>query len=747
MKLLSTVLRKWAWRVLAIGSMVLFQSLQGVGVAAGVTPLATKALLLPEPGIAPGWLADHPDAPLSFRNMSQHSLRLSPISPYYPQIAYGGDHLYYAYQDAGGWHTQTVDNAWSVGSGAALALDASGKAHISYYDASNKNLKYATNKSGAWVSQTVVSPGDVGVYSDIAIDSWGDPAIVFFNTTTSELHYIYYDSDYGSWGNDEVVAPASDVGHPGWFSFVLDNSGTFSRPHVSYYLRSSSTRGMLQWAHYDAGSAWTHSAIDSCMETNNCRVGEYNSIVLNLTHQPVIAYSFFDPNGTESLMYAAYSGTNWVPDYSAPGITASYISLAIDVSGYAHLSWSEGYSNVGFKYARRDGQDTWNAAASLDASPTSGVWSSLAVVGTLAKVAQYNTASGVYAYIGHERSGWLAPVTVATQGHTVGNCTSLAEDGIGRSHISYFDSTSNSLLYARHNSDGSWFKNTIDSAGTASCFSVMAVNPATNDPSVGFIRGGSLWYSLGTTWSSPMQVDSGVSNTTYEYQAFGLALASDGAPHFAYRKGSDLWYAYWNGGWAHTKLVTGSVGSYIAMALGPDNQPHIAYYHSGVLNYTYYYNGGWLTETIAANAIDGSGVGVTLAVAHTGQPTAAYMNGVGTDLRVSTRLCLPVCFWTTGLLVDDNAEENFSLALDRTGNPHLAALAWVSGQGFQLDYITRQGGVWSVQAIDTNNGVGWYPSIGLTPAGTPRISYSDGGNNDLKFVLKLYRVFLPLIKR
>ncbi len=134
--------------------------------------------------------------------MSQHSLRLSPLSGNYPQIAYGGDHLYYAFQDAGGWHTETADAAWSVGSGAALALDAGGKAHISYYDAANSDLKYATNKSGAWVSQTVVSAGNVGLYSDIAIDLWGDPAIVYFNATTSELHYIYYDSDYGGWGPD-----------------------------------------------------------------------------------------------------------------------------------------------------------------------------------------------------------------------------------------------------------------------------------------------------------------------------------------------------------------------------------------------------------------------------------------------------------------------------------------------------------------------------------------------------------------
>jgi hypothetical protein len=538
------------------------------------------------------------------------------------------------------------------------------------------------------------------------------------------------------------------MGHPGWFSLVLDTSVTPNRPHVSYYLRSNNSIGVVQWAHYNASSVWTHSAVDSCVSTVSCRLGEYNSIALDpTTHQPAIAYSFHDNDLTDELKYAAYGGSSWVHEFVGSYNVASYVSLAIDSMGHAHVSWIDS----GFTYAYRNSYDNWTPPVSLAASTTAGVWSSLAVVGTTPKVVHFDTATGVYAYIGYDRySGWLAPVTVATRGHNVGSCTSLAVDGLGRSHISYFDSTSNSLLYALYNSDGSWFKNTIDSAGTAICFSVMAVNPATNNPSVGFIRGGSLWYSLGTSWINPMQVDTGVSNTIYEYQVFGLALASDGTPHFAYRKGSDLWYATWTGsGWSRTLLVTGSVGSNIALALGPDNQPHIAYYRSGVLYYTYY-NGVWSTESIATNGVDGSGVGVALAVDQTGKPMAAYLDIGATDLRVSTRQCLSTlptitCFWTAGLLVDDAAEENFSLALDRTGTPHLAVFAITSGLNFQLHYLTRQGGVWVLQEVDTGVGTGGYPSIGLTPAGTPRISYYDLHNNDLKFVLKLNSILLPLI--
>jgi hypothetical protein len=142
---------------------------------------------------------------------------------------------------------------------------------------------------------------------------------------------------------------------------------------------------------------------------------------------------------------------------------------------------------------------------------------------------------------------------------------------------------------------------------------------------------------------------------------------------------------------------------------------------------------------------------VALAVDQTGNALAAYLNDVASDLHVSTRQCLSTppytCSWTAGLLVDDAAEENFSLALDRTGTPHLAAYAITSGLSSQLHYLTRQGGVWFLQAVDTGGGAGGYPSISLTPAGTPRISYYDLDNNDLKFVLKLNSVLLPLIKK
>jgi hypothetical protein len=98
--------------------------------------------------------------------------------------------------------TQTIDNGGTsdVGQYTSIALDSINKVHISYYDATNGNLKYATNAgvtpgSGNCSGNTnynceiVYSTGDVGKYSSLAIDSSDNVHISFLDDTNDTLKY------------------------------------------------------------------------------------------------------------------------------------------------------------------------------------------------------------------------------------------------------------------------------------------------------------------------------------------------------------------------------------------------------------------------------------------------------------------------------------------------------------------------------------------------------------------------------
>jgi hypothetical protein len=99
------------------------------------------------------------------------------------------------------------------------------------------------------------------------------------------------------------------------------------------------------------------------------------------------------------------------------------------------------------------------------------------------------------------------------------------------------------------------------------------------------------------------------------------------------------------------------------------------------------------------------------------------------------------------VIVDALAEENFSLAVDSMGVPHLACFSFTIS-GFELHYIIKRANSWVVQVVDNGGWVGEYPSIALSPySGKPRISFQDVTNQDLKFVLQPDRVHLPIMMK
>ena len=72
----------------------------------------------------------------------------------------------------------------------ALALDAAGRPHISYYDETNDDLKYAAFDGSAWRIEAVETAGGVGTCTSLALDVAGRPHISYYDVLNHDHLFL-----------------------------------------------------------------------------------------------------------------------------------------------------------------------------------------------------------------------------------------------------------------------------------------------------------------------------------------------------------------------------------------------------------------------------------------------------------------------------------------------------------------------------------------------------------------------------
>jgi hypothetical protein len=304
-----------------------------------------------------------------------------------------------------------------------------------------------------------------------------------------------------------------------------------------------------------------------------------------------------------------------------------------------------------------------------------------------------------------------------------GYSSSIAMDGQGNPHVTYFELTNANLRYARR-VGGVWTKETADGSTNSLGSDNSLKIDANGNPQVSYYDGttGDLkfaWKS-GGVWNR--EVADASANIVGRYSS--LELDALGNPHVSYfdQTTADLKYAWRSGGVWSTETAHASannVGQHCSLALDAAGNPHVTYLDqtSWVLKHAWKSGGLWSNETADSGSIGQVPVGTftSLAIDASGTLHVTYVD-LGNGLRYARKIGGG---WTTELAGDSLSGGQFSsLALDAQGNPHV-----VYERAPKVSYARKSGGTWTVQYVDSLTNTGQYTSLALDALGRPHVSY------------------------
>ena len=621
------------------------------------------------------------------------------------------------------------DTTGDVGRFTSLVLDAAGNPVISYYDATNGDLRvvHCNDPScdpavnGPESTTSPDTTGNVGQYTSLSLDAAGNPVISYHEPNNGDLRVVHCnDPNCDPVANGPESATIADaVGYVGRdTSLALDAAGN---PVISYADATDPADNDLRVLHCNdpdcdpvANGPESSTAPDTVGD-----VGRDSSLVLDAAGNPVVSH-YDMTNGDLRVVRcndprcdAAVNGPESGTSPDTADDVGQHTSLALDAAGNPVISHQD-VTNRDLRVVHCNDPNCDPAVngpevlTSPDTSRDVGYYTSLVLDAAGNPVISHRDANSGELRVVHCEHTTCVPDEGVHSAETLGDVgydTSLALDDRGFPVISHHDNTSSDLRVVHCN----------DTHCLGGDESVTTPDPMGEVGEVGE--------------DTSLVLDAAGNPVISHYDATNgdLRLVHCNDPNCA---GDDES--------AVSVDTGGDVGRDSSLALDASGYPVISYYdaingdlrvvHCNDPNCAQLVAATYSTPDPAGAAGD-VGAMSSLVLDAAGNPVISHYDATNGSLRV-VHCNDPYCLGAESVTTPDPATDAGlfpSLALDASGFPVISHRDLTNGdlRVVHCNDPDCAGGDESVTAPDTAGNSGWYSSLVLGAAGNPIISHFD----------------------
>lgn len=505
-----------------------------------------------------------------FFNLSERSTNIG--SDGVMHVAYGSDHLYHAWKDGATWQREIVDTVSVHAKDIDMLTDSSGLGHIIY--SYNTFLMHAYQSSEkSWSIETIDTMYGVDGELSASIDL-EDKIHVAYGSGTS---VAYATNSSGSWVDSISKSGVSTTD----ISIDVDSS---EKVHIAYI---DGADGKVFYTN-NTGSSWS---ISKLIGTSN--TGNYVSVSIAVNNNGEWIISYIGSDGKlKAYIYFPLKDQYYSVSSDELDVGCKY-SVSVSYKGDYPFVLFFDTSDGKLKYA-----EMTLAVQNLFTGDYVNTYWSIINTNLTYSTSSYNslslaTSANEIFYIGHDYEDRKINGGVKTDSGSyptivdvgdLGTHSSIAVDGDGYSHVSYYDPSISDLMYAT-NKSGIWFSQTVDTAGGK--YNTIAVD---NDGVVhiSYVNTGSYDNLMYATNPRVTWVIANISPTTSSntYSLNDIALSNDGEVYISaydFRNNHLYYFTDISGSWNNYQIIGDdlSIGEYNSIAKdSSDRNVDIVFYNS-----------------------------------------------------------------------------------------------------------------------------------------------------------------------